>query len=119
RELVDLKNRADAFLIQTRRSLEEHGGKVSPDVRGRIESALSTLESNLKGEDKAAIEAAMKELEKASMELGKVVYEEAAKKAQAAGGAPGGEGDEAGAQGKKGGGGGDDVIDAEFKAKEE
>ncbi|MCC6427792.1 MAG: molecular chaperone DnaK [Phycisphaerales bacterium] len=120
RELVDLKNRADAFVIQTRKALEEHGGKVSPEVRGKIESALSNLEGKIKGDDKAAIEAAMKELETASMELGKVVYE-ASKNASASspggpqGGGGGGGGESAsGASSKK-----DDVIDAEFKVKDE
>jgi molecular chaperone DnaK len=79
RELVDLKNRADAFVIQTRKALEEHGGKVTAETRGAVESALSGLETKIKGDDKAAIEAGMKELEKASMELGKIVYEQAAK----------------------------------------
>ncbi|MDX2016126.1 MAG: molecular chaperone DnaK [Planctomycetota bacterium] len=118
RELVDLKNRADAFVIQTRKALEEHGGKVSADVRGKVESSLSNLEAKIKGEDKSAIEAAMKELENASMELGKVIYEEQAKKA-AAGAAPGGSTSEAtaGAPGDSAGKR-DDVIDADFKVKE-
>ncbi len=109
RELVDLKNRADAVVIQTRKALEEHGGKVSAETRGAVESALSNLESKIKGDDKAAIQSAMSELEKASMELGKVVYEEAAKK-----GASTTEPKPEGEAGKK-----DDVIDAEFKVKEE
>ncbi len=109
REVVDLKNRADAMLIQTRKALEEHGGKVSPEVRGRIESALSNLEGKLKQDDKAPIEAALRELENASMELGRVVYEQS-KGGGAAGGGGGG-----GAKDKKG----DDVIDADFKVKDE
>ncbi|MBX3378267.1 MAG: molecular chaperone DnaK [Phycisphaeraceae bacterium] len=110
RELVDLKNRADHTVIQTRKALEEHGGKVSAEVRGKVESALSSLEEKIKGDDAAAIEAAMRELEKASMELGKVVYEEAAKK----GATPGADAAAGGGEKK-----GDDVIDAEFKVKEE
>jgi hypothetical protein len=50
----------------------------------------------------------MKELESASMELGKAVYEAAAQTAGAATGAEGGQ-----SPGKD-----DDVIDAEFKVKE-
>ncbi len=107
RELVDLKNRADAFVIQTRKALEEHGGKVSAETRGAVESAISNLEAKIKGDDKPAIEAAMKELEKAGMELGKVVYEQAAKEQPQAEPKP------------SGGGGKDDVIDAEFKVKED
>ncbi len=117
RETVDLKNRGDAMVIQTRKALEEHGSKVGPDVRGRIESAISNLEGKLKGDEKAPIEAAMRELETASMELGKVVYEAAA---QSAGkGAPTGEpGSSGGEPGGPGGPGGDDVVDAEFKVKD-
>ncbi|HEX2837297.1 MAG TPA: molecular chaperone DnaK [Phycisphaerales bacterium] len=116
RELIDLKNRGDAMLIATRKSLEEHGGRVSQDVRGKIESAMSGLETHLKGDDKEPLERAMSELEKASMELGKIVYEEAAKAASAGGAAPGAtpDGAAAGATGGKK----DDVIDAEFKVKE-
>ncbi|MFN8731413.1 MAG: Hsp70 family protein, partial [Planctomyces sp.] len=122
RELVDLKNRADAFVLSTRKALEEHGGKVSAEVRSKIESAASNLEGAIKGEDKSAIERAMKELETASMELGKAVYEAT----NAAGGAAGGaaSGAPGAAAGAAAGGSGDasgkkdDVIDAEFEVKD-
>ena len=106
REVVDLKNRGDALLIQTRKALEEHGGKVAADVRGKVESAASNLEARLKSDDKAAIQAAMNELEKASMELGRIMYEEASKQGGAASSAAG-----SAAEG--------DVIDAEFKVKDD
>ena len=118
RELVDLKNRADAHVIQTRKSLEEHGGKVSAEIRGKIESAVSNLEATLKNDDASAIERAMKELETASMELGKAVYEASA---QAGAGGPqaaaggGGGGQPGGSNGSKN----DDVIDAEFEVKDD
>ncbi len=117
RELIDIKNRADSMVHQTRKALEEHGGKVESSVRGNIESSLSALETALKGEDRTAIERSMKELEKNSMELGKAVYEaEAAKAKSGAGGAAAGAQAEAkpGTQGGK-----DDVVDAEFKVKED
>jgi molecular chaperone DnaK len=117
RELVDSKNRGDAMLIQTRKDLEEHGGKVSPEARGKIESALSNLESRLKTDEKAAIEAAIAELEKARMELGKAIYE--ATKAAT----PGGPGADPAAASTAAAPGTDaskdDVIDAEFKVKED
>jgi hypothetical protein len=64
---------------------------------------VSNLRERVKGDDRAAIEAAMKQLNDASMELGKVVYEST--KDQPAGAQP---------QGKKG----DDVIDAEYEVKD-
>jgi molecular chaperone DnaK len=110
RELVDLKNRADGQVLQTRKALEEHGGKVTPEVRGRIESALSNLEDKIKGDEKAAIEAGIKELESASLELGKAVYEATSKGGAAPGAGPAAGGGEAKP---------DDVIDAEYKVKDE
>ena len=109
RELVDLKNRADAMIAQTRKSLEEHGEKVTPEIRGSIESAISGLESKLKDESvtKEAIEAGLKELETASMELGKVIYEASAAEAGAEA-APAEDG--ASVDG--------DVIDADFEVKD-
>lgn len=107
RELVDLKNRGEQMLYQTRKSLEEHGGKVSAESRGNIESALSNLESKLKEDNKSAIEAAIKQLETASIELGKAVYEATAKGASGS------------ATGEASSGAKDDVIDAEYEVKDD
>jgi molecular chaperone DnaK len=41
REVVDLKNRADAMILQTKKALEEHGGKISPEGRSKVENAIS------------------------------------------------------------------------------
>ncbi len=110
RELIDLKNRAEGQVAQTRKALEEHGEKVSGDVRSKVESAIANVEDKLKGDDKAAIEAAARELDAASMELGKVVYEQAA--------ASTGAGPASGADAASGSGD-DDVIDAEFEVKDD
>ena len=110
RALIDLRNAAEQVLHTTKKQLEEHGDKVSPDVRGSIESALSNLEDKVKGEDKAAIEASLKQLNEAAIELGKAVYEStAADQAQPSDdSAP--ENPEANA---------DDVIDADYEVKED
>jgi molecular chaperone DnaK len=110
RELVDLKNRADGMVAQVRKSLEEHGEKVDAETRGKIESAISSLESKVKDETvtSEAIEAGLKELETASMELGKVIYEASA----AEGGEVAPEADASGSDDS-------DVIDAEYEVKED
>jgi molecular chaperone DnaK len=123
RELVDIRNQADNAVYQTRQQLEEHGEKVSPEVRGRIESAVNDLESKIKQDDGEAIKRALAELEKASQELGKAIYQKMASEQAARGGEPG-ETAGAGAGQKKGGAsgggtsGGEDVIDAEYEVKE-
>ena len=109
RELIDLRNQGEAAAYATRKSLEEHGGKISAEARGKVEGALTNLESALKGEDKAAMQAALKNLNDSSMELGKAVYE-ATQASQAAGAKP-----EAGSAKPAGK---DDVIDAEYEVKD-
>ncbi|MDP1663385.1 MAG: molecular chaperone DnaK [Phycisphaerales bacterium] len=115
REVVDLKNRADHAVIQTRKSLDEHGAKVSQESRGKIESAISALETAIKGEDKDSIEKALKALETASYDLGKAVYEaEASKNATDNPAQPAA----SEAEGKPNAAAGSDVIDADFEVKD-
>ena len=77
RELVDVKNRAEQMVFQTKQALEEHGEKVGEEVKAKIEAAVAEVEAALSGEDKSAIEESMKKLESESMELGKAAYEAA------------------------------------------
>lgn len=112
RELVEMRNQAEQMVYSTRKSLEEHGDKVTPEVRSGIESAIGNLEDKIKGDDKSAMESALKQLSDASLELGKAVYE--ATSEQAAAGSQDPTTEEA-----AGSGGDDDVIDAEFEVKDE
>ncbi len=114
RELVDLKNQADQIVFQTRKQLEEHGEKVSPEIRGKIEGSLSNLEEKIKGDDAEAIQAALTTLNTDTQELGKAIYEASA----AEGAQPGAEGAEAaGEAGASDSADDDDVIDAEYEVK--
>ena len=47
RALVEARNQAEQLVYATRKSLEEHGDKVSAETRSGIESAISNLESSL------------------------------------------------------------------------
>lgn len=125
REVIDLKNQADQLAYSTEKTLKEHGEKVSAETRGNIESALNNLKEAAKGDDGDAIKKATENLSTAAQELGKVLYEEAAKKQAAAGGAAGqgpagaAEPQEAPQEGEVRRKGGDDVIDAEFEASDD
>ncbi|HZF99124.1 MAG TPA: Hsp70 family protein, partial [Pseudoxanthomonas sp.] len=96
-ELVQARNQADGLIHATRTAITEHGSKVGGEVIGRVESALADLETAMKGDDKAQIEARTKALEEAGQSL------------YAATAQPGGD-----AGGPAQGGAGDDVVDAEF-----
>ena len=136
REFTEARNKADAMVYQTRKALEEHGGKVSAEVRSNIEQALSRVEEALKGEDTDTLNNALENLEKTSMELGKAVYEAQAQQqatpdsapgnapgnvpggdpGAAPGGDPGSESKETESSEKKKDD--SDVIDADFEVKE-
>ena len=117
RELVDEKNQAEQLVYSTRKSLEEHGEKISSEARSNIESAISNLEGKLKEDDKAAIEAAVNQLNEASIELGKAVYEATAQSAGGADAAAAGGSADSEASGESGQD--DDVIDAEYEVKDD
>jgi molecular chaperone DnaK len=108
RELVDVRNQADALVHATEKSLEDLGEKVEPAERASVESAVSDLKDALKGDDKDAIEAKSKVLAEASASLAQKAYEQA----QA-------QGDSAATGADTGGGAGpaadDGVVDAEFE----
>ncbi|MBA7643278.1 Chaperone protein DnaK [subsurface metagenome] len=119
REVVDLKNQADQLIYSTEKTLKEHGDKVSAETRGKIESAVNNLKEAIKGDNADAIRKAIENLGTAGQELGKVLYEEAAKKQAAS--APSGDESAKGEpppEGEVKRKGGDDVIDAEFEAKD-
>jgi molecular chaperone DnaK len=123
REVVDLKNQADQVVYQMEKTLKEHGDKVPGNVRGDIESAINNLKEAAKGDDGDAIKRNIDRLNEVSQELGKIMYEEAAKKQAgqqgAAGAQPGAQAPkEEPAEGEVRRKGGDDVIDAEFEAKD-
>jgi molecular chaperone DnaK len=108
RELVESRNRADALLHATEKSLSELGEKVAGNDRASVESALSDLRTAIKGDDKEQIDRKADALVKASQGL-MAAAQSAAQDGAAAGNA------EAGAQQASGGGKDDDIVDAEFE----
>jgi molecular chaperone DnaK len=108
RDLIEVKNQAEQIVYATRKQLEEHGAKVDAEIRSTIESNVANLEDKLKGDDKDAIEAAVKQLNESATELGKAVYEAAAAEAP-----------EANEEPEASTGDSDDVIDAEYEVKDD
>ena len=117
REVVDLKNQADQRIYSTEKTLKEYGEKVSAETRGKIENAINNLKEAIKGDSAEAIKKAVDNLDTTSQELGKVLYEEAARK-QSASGAGSGTEQKPPPEGEVKRKDGDDVIDAEFEASD-
>jgi molecular chaperone DnaK len=102
-ELIDARNQCDALIHTTKKGLTEHGDKVPADEKAKIEAALKDAEEAIKGSDKAEIEAKAQALALVSQKLGEAMY------AQQGGEA--GAGAEAQAEAKPAD---DNVVDAEF-----
>ncbi len=99
-ELVQTRNQADHLLHSTRKQLEEAGDTLPAEDKTAIDEALKGLDTALKGEDKAEIEAKMQALIQVSGKLMEAAQQQAA-------GDAGSAGNEAGKD--------DDVVDAEFE----
>ena len=68
-QLAQARNSGDALVHSTRKMLQEQGDNIDADAKGKIETALTALETALKGDDKDAIEAKSQELIEASQAL--------------------------------------------------
>ncbi len=117
KELIDARNQAEHLAFETEKQLKEHGDKVSAEIRGKVESAVTALRETAKGDDADAIKKSTENLMQEAQEIGKIIYEEMAKQQAAQqgpeGAAPQGEAPQADEATKN-----EDVIDAEFEVKE-
>ncbi|GGX76840.1 molecular chaperone DnaK [Vogesella alkaliphila] len=102
-ELVQARNQGEGLIHSVKKSLAEHGDKISAEEKTAIEAALKEAEEVVKGDDKEAIDAKIEVLMKASHKLAEQMY--------AAQGAEGAANTEADA-GKQDDG---NVVDAEFE----
>jgi molecular chaperone DnaK len=107
RELAETRNRADALLHATEKSLKDLGDKVSAADRAKVESALSDLKGVIRGDDKDVIETKARALAEASATIAQQAYSDAQAGAGQAGGGAAGGGSSAGGK--------DEVLDAEFE----
>ncbi len=103
-ELVQARNHADGLIHAARSTIKDNGDKLPGDAIGRAESAIAELETAIKSDDKAQIEAKAKVLEEAAQAL--FAAASAAGQPQADGAADAGAGASPGSN--------DDVVDAEF-----
>ncbi len=102
RELVDVRNQADALVHGTEKSLKEYGDKVDAAEKTKVEGLVAELKEVAQGDDKELIEKKSQELMEASGALAQA----------AAGGEAGAQAADAGAESKAED---DDVVDAEFE----
>ena len=118
-ELVQARNQADASLHSVKKSLTEHGDKLEPGEKEKIEAAVKQLEEALKGDDKALIDERSTALMTVSQKLGEKMYADMQAKQAAEEGGGADAGAAAGGPSAKAAGGqaaaDDNVVDAEVK----
>jgi len=120
KEQIEAKNRADALVYSTEKSLKEHGDKVDEDTRKSIEEALEGLKKAIEGGNAEAIAAAETDLAEKSQKLGEAIYQQMQQEQGQAGAADmGGAADMSGAAGASNAGGNSnaaqdaEIVDAE------
>ncbi len=110
RAAAEAKNNAESLIHSTERQLQEHGDKVSAEVKTEIETALTEAKAAVESGDADQMTEKTNALTQAAMKLGQAMYE--AQQQQDAGAAPEGEA----ATGEAGGDqpAEEEVVDAEF-----
>ena len=101
-ELATARNQGDQLVHATRKMLTEAGDKVTEEEKAAIEAAVVELEVAVKGDDKAEIDAKVEALSQVSAPVTQKMYAEQAQQAEPS--AESAQGSDA-----------DDVVDAEFE----
>jgi len=101
-ELATARNQGDQLVHATRKMLTEAADKVTEEEKTAIEAAVAELETAIKGDDKAAIDAKVEALSQVSAPVTQKMYAEQAQQAEPS--ADSAQTSDA-----------DDVVDAEFE----
>lgn len=115
KKLADLKNQSDHLVYTVEKLLDEHKDAIPDGERSRVTAIVDRLKAARDRGDAQAMESIGAELQRASQEIGKAIYERASAGSSSKGGAKPEEG-----SASRGGGrssGEDDVIDADYEVK--
>ena len=104
KEEIELKNKAESFIAQIDQTLETENANVSEDQKKQVKELRDELKKAVDDNDYDKLKTKLDELEKAAQAMSEAMYQQQAANQQA--------GAET-TQDKK-----DDVVDADFKAKE-
>jgi len=119
RGLVDARNIADNLIYATEKLMREVGGKVPADMKTKMEEQVKVLRKTLESDNADEIKRETEKLQNLQNELSQRLYAQTGTGAgPGSGGTAGGE---SGSQqeGSKQGGNEEEVIDAEFEAKDD
>ncbi len=123
REMIDAKNNADNIAYSSEKLLKDLGEKVPADMKTQIEEQIKATRKASESDNIEQMKAETEKLQKMQNELSQKLYAQqgAGQAGPGAGGQQAGGQQAGGQQGEAGQGGQDedDVIDAEFEAKDD
>ncbi|MBR0385011.1 MAG: Hsp70 family protein, partial [Erysipelotrichaceae bacterium] len=105
---VELKNKAEAYIIQIDQSLQDNGDKVTPEQKAQVQQMRDELQAAIDNNDYDNLQYKLDALEKAANDMAQQMYSQAGASAGAAGGS------QSSQQGPD-----DNVMDADFREKNE
>lgn len=111
RELVDARNVAESVCYDSEKQLKELGDKLAANDKAVIDAAISKARAAAKGEDPAAIKAAVQELQQSLMAMGSAMYNRGGAGGETGAGPTGAPGSDGAKKPEE------DVIDVEAKEK--
>ncbi len=120
RDRAEAHNEADSMIYTTEKSLKDYGDKIGASDKAAIEAAIKDLRTVIDGQDVEAIKAKTETLKQASYKLAEEMYKNAGANAQGGAGAQGQPGADSGASGSQGfnpgqGGGTKGADDVDYK----
>merc|ERR1712012_958978 len=74
RQTIEAKNEIDSLVYSTQKSLDEHGDKISDDVKAEVEKAIAEAKEVTDSDDLETIKAKVEALNQASLKIGQAVY---------------------------------------------
>lgn len=74
KELVDVRNQADALVLNTEKQLKEHEEQIPEDLRTEVTAAITALRDVLPQDDATKIKELTSELMNKAMKIGELLY---------------------------------------------
>lgn len=74
RDLIEVKNSADALIFTAEKALKDAGDKIPADIKKSVEDKIAALKETLKSEDKEKIEVDTKALSEELQKIGQQMY---------------------------------------------
>jgi len=76
KELIDLRNQADAVIYSVEKTLREAGAKLSADVKKGVEEKIETVKKVKDGNDENALRKALDDLQQEIQKIGAEMYKQ-------------------------------------------